>query len=87
MNGAALSGIDVLGAGRFIAWRNRVRGEASLGGINVESTSGCKVISNSLGTEGGPDLTLGPATSECLAFVGRDDVVVDLGTNNRIIRR
>ena len=87
VNGPALSGIDVLGAGRFIAWRNRVRGEASLGGINVDSTSGCKLISNSLGTEGGPDLTLGPATSECLAFVGRDDVVVDLGTNNRIIRR
>ena len=87
VTGPAFSGIDVVGAGRLIAWRNTVRGEASLGGINVDSTSGCKLISNSLGTEGGPDLVLGAATSECLTFVGRHDVVLDEGTNNRIIRR
>ena len=87
VSGPAVSGIDVLGARRLNAWRNTVRGETSLSGISVESTSGCKVISNSLGTEGGPDLVLGAATSECLAIVGRDDVVLDLGTNNRILRR
>ena len=87
VTGAAWSGIDVTGAGRLIAWRNAVRGEASLAGIHVDSTSGCKLISNSLGTEGGPDVLLGPATSECLAVVHRNDDVDDFGMNNWIIRR
>jgi hypothetical protein len=87
VNGPALSGIDVVGAGRLIAWRNAVRGEVSLAAITVDSTSRCKIISNSLGAKSGPDVALGPATSECLAVVGRHDVVLDQGTNNRIIRR
>ena len=63
-----------------------IRGRASVAGINVDTTSGCRILSNSLGS-GDPDLVLGPGTSSCLALVSRSDVVVDLGVNNRIIRR
>jgi hypothetical protein len=40
-----------------------------------------------LDTGAGPDLHLGSATSDCLAIVGSDDVVVDEGSANRIVRR
>jgi hypothetical protein len=85
--GPALSGIDVTGAGRLWAWRNVVRGEASLGGINVDLTSGCWLVRNVLETTGGPDLALGPDTQRCLAVVSHDDVVADQGTDNWILRR
>ena len=85
--GPALSGIDVYGAGRLWAWKNVVRGQASLGGINVDRTSGCWLARNALGTTGGPDLALGPDTRRCLAVVDHDDVVDDQGTGNWIFRR
>ena len=40
-----------------------------------------------LDTGTGPDLHLGHDTSDCLAIVGRDDVVVDKGVANRVIRK
>jgi hypothetical protein len=40
-----------------------------------------------LDTGTGPDLHLGSTTSDCLAVVGTDDVVVDEGSANRIIRQ
>jgi hypothetical protein len=85
--GPALSGIDVDGAGRLWAWKNVVQGQASLGGINVDRTSRCWLVRNALETTGGPDLVLGPDTRRCLAVVSHDDVVVDHGADNWILRR
>jgi hypothetical protein len=85
--GPALSGIDVSGAGRLWTWKNVVRGQASLGGINVDRTSGCWLARNALGTTGGPDLALGPDTRRCLAVVDHGDRVVDQGTGNWILFR
>lgn len=86
-SGPALAGIDAVGAGRLTAWSNVLRGRTSVAGINVDDTTGCRLLSNSLGTSGATDLALGPGTSRCLALVSRSDVVVDQGVDNRIVRR
>jgi hypothetical protein len=67
---------------------NRLAGRAGTG-LEVDATSGCRVWGNSmegLDTGDGPDLHLGPATSDCLAIVAAGDVVVDEGAANRVIR-
>jgi hypothetical protein len=87
VDGPALSGIEVHGAGRLWAWKNVVRGEASLGGISVDRTTGCWLVRNALETTGGSDLVLGRDTSRCLAVVGHDDIVDDYGTDNWIFFR
>lgn len=81
--------VEAWGAGRLWVGGNRFGGRAAAG-IKVDDTSGCRVYWNrldGLDTGGGPHLDLGRGTSECLAVVGQDDIVVDNGTDNRIIRR
>ena len=85
---AAASAVEAFGAGQLRARGNRIRGRAGAG-IRVDQTSGCEIFWNAFGgldTGGGPHLGLGAETSECLAVVGRDDIVVDDGTDNRIFR-
>jgi hypothetical protein len=87
--GAAASGITASGAGRLDLAGNRLSGKAGAG-LEVDATEGCRVHGNStrrLDTGGGPDLHLRSATSDCLAVVGPEDVVVDEGSANRVIRR
>jgi hypothetical protein len=87
--GPAESGITADGAGELKILDNRVRGEVTEG-ISVDVTQGCLVAGNSmrgLSTGAGPDLHLGPGTAGCTARVGRDDLVLDEGTGNRVIRR
>jgi hypothetical protein len=87
-DGAAASGITASGAGRLRIVANRLAGRAGTG-LEVDATSGCRVWGNSmegLDTGDGPDLHLGPATSDCLAIVAAGDVVVDEGAANRVIR-
>jgi hypothetical protein len=86
---AASSAVEAFGPGQLWAWGNRLRGRAAAG-IKLDETSNCRVFWNALAsidTGGGAHLDLGPRTSECLAFVGPDDIVVDDGKDNRIIRR
>jgi hypothetical protein len=86
---AATSGITANGAARLRLAGNRLKGRAA-SGLDVDATSGCRVWGNStegLDTGAGPDLRLGHDTSDCLAVVGPDDVVVDEGVANRVIRR
>jgi hypothetical protein len=87
--GAATSGITVRGAARPRLAENRLSGAAGTG-VEVDVTSRCRVQDNSfrgLDTAGGPDLRLGPETSDCVAVVGPRDLVQDEGVNNRVIRR
>jgi len=86
---AAATGITASGAARLRIGGNRLRGKAGAG-LEVDATSGCRVLRNSmqeLDTGAGPDLHLGSATSDCLAIVAPDDVVVDEGSANHIVRR
>ena len=86
---AAASGVTANGAARVRLSGNRLSGTAG-SGLEVDATSGCWVWGNSMGgldTGTGPDLHLGHDTSDCLAIVGPDDVVVDEGVANRVIRR
>ena len=87
--GPAASGITVAGSARLKLAGNRLAGTASAG-IDVDVAQGCLVLGNSfrgLETGAGPDLHLGRDTSDCLAVVGRGDVVQDDGSNNNVIRR
>lgn len=87
--GAAATGITARGAARPRIAGNRVSGRAGTG-VSVDSTSGCVVLGNAfagLDTGAGPDLRLGPDTSDCLAIVASDDTVVDEGSANRVVRR
>ncbi len=87
--GAAASGITASGAGRLRIAANRLAGRGGTG-LEVDATDACQVWGNSmegLDTGEGPDLHLGPATSDCVAIVGPGDVVVDEGSGNRVIRR
>ncbi len=86
---AAASGITAIGAARLRLGGNKLAGKAGTG-LEVDATNGCRVLGNSmrgLDTGAGPDLHLGSATSDCLAIVAEDDVVVDEGSANRIVRR
>jgi hypothetical protein len=88
-NGPAASGVSAFGAGVLRMDGNRLSGSASVG-IVVDDTAGCRLSRNvlqSLDTQGGPDILLGPATRGCLAVVGAQDTVDDQGQNNRIRRR
>jgi hypothetical protein len=87
--GPAASGITVAGSARLKIAGNRLTGTAALG-IDVDAAEGCLVLGNAvrdLDTAGGPDLHLGPDTRDCLAVVGKHDLVQDEGSNNRVIRR
>jgi parallel beta-helix repeat protein len=87
--GPAARGITVTGSARLKLAGNRLSGEAGAG-IEVDVANGCLVLGNSfqgLETAAGPDLLLGSETSDCLAIVGRHDLVRDEGSNNRVIRR
>jgi hypothetical protein len=87
--GAAASAISADGAAHLKLLGNRLSGEAGVG-LHVDTTRGCLVSGNSVGaleTGAGPDLRLGPGTRACLAVVGRDDVVQDDGSGNRVLRR
>jgi len=86
---ATTSGITASGAARLRLAGNRLAGRAA-SGLEVDATSGCRVRGNSLetlDTGAGPDLRLGHDTSDCLAIVGPEDVVVDEGVANRVVRR
>ena len=87
--GTAASGITVVGSARLKLAGNRLSGKAAVG-IDVDVAEGCLVLGNSvrdLDTAGGPDLHLGSNTTDCLALVGKHDLVQDDGSNNRVIRR
>jgi hypothetical protein len=86
---AVASGMTLVGAARPKLGMNRLSGRAARG-VDLDETQRCLVLGNSfrgLDTAGGPDLRLGGGTSDCLAVVGRDDVVVDEGRANRVVRR
>jgi hypothetical protein len=86
---SAASGVTATGASGLRVAGNRFSGAASTG-IDLDVTEGCRVYRNSLqglATSPGPDLHLGPGTTDCVAFVGRADVVVDEGVANRIVSR
>jgi hypothetical protein len=85
----AASGITASGAGRLQIAANRLAGRAAFG-LDVDETAGCRISWNSmhwLDTAGGADLHLGSTTSDCIAVVAPEDVVVDDGSANRVIRR
>ena len=87
--GPAVSGITARGSAQLRLTGNSLSGAASTG-LEVDVTNGCLVRGNSvrgLETEGGPDLHLGSNTSDCVAIVGRQDLVQDDGSGNRVIRR
>jgi hypothetical protein len=86
---AAVSGISANGAARLRLLDNSFTGRAGAG-LEVDTTSGCRISGNllqSLDTGAGPDLHLGSGTSDCLAVVAPDDVVVDEGSANTIVRQ
>ena len=86
---AATSGISVNGAARLRLVDNSLAGTAGAG-LDVDTTSGCRISGNVLqylDTGAGPDLRLGSGTSDCLAVVAPDDVVVDEGSANSIVRQ
>jgi hypothetical protein len=88
-SGRATSGVTTTGAGHLRIRGNRLSGRAAAG-VDVDRTSECRLRGNDLRglrTGDGPDLRLGPSTSECVAVVSHADVVVDLGTANRVVRR
>jgi hypothetical protein len=88
-NGPAASGITAVGSARLKIASNRLSGKAAVG-IAVDVAEGCLVLGNAvrdLDTAGGPDLHLGSNTTDCLAVVGKHDLVQDDGSNNRVIRR
>ncbi len=81
----AASGITVAGSSRLKLSGNRLSGAAGIG-IDVDVANGCLVLRNSfrgLETGTGPDLHLGSETSDCVAWVGKRDLVQDDGVNNR----
>ena len=85
----AVSGLEAWGARRLWVYGNALSGWAGTG-IGVDDTTGCRVFGNALAdldSGSGPDLELGLGTSGCLAVVGLDDVVLDQGTGNQIVRR
>jgi hypothetical protein len=85
----AASGITVSGAAPLHVGANRLAGRAATG-ISVGATEGCRIWANAmdeLDTAGGPDVLLGPDTSDCVAFVAAGDVVQDDGSANRVLRR
>jgi hypothetical protein len=87
--GPAASGITAVGAADLRLLDNRLKGAVGVG-IRVDVTRGCLVAGNStsgLSTGTGPDVHLGPGTQGCTARVGRDDLVLDQGAGNRVIRR
>ena len=87
--GPAASGITAKGSARLKLAGNRLSGKADTG-LEVDVTIGCLVRGNSvrdLETEGGPDLHLGSNTSDCVAVVGKHDLVLDEGSANRVVRR
>jgi hypothetical protein len=87
--GPAVSGMSARGSVRLKLAGNRLSGHVGTG-IDVDATDGCLVLANSfsgLETDPGPDLHLGSATSDCVALVGKHDLVEDDGVNNRLIRR
>jgi hypothetical protein len=86
---AATSGITVNGAARLRLVDNSLAGAVGAG-LDVNTTSGCRISGNllqDLDTGAGPDLHLGADTSDCLAVVAPDDVVVDEGSANTIVRQ
>ncbi len=93
---AAFSGIDVFGAGSLFIARNTIRGRVQAiegfgggTGVAIDQTTRCRILLNDfadLETVAGPDLHLGPETSECLSVVYRNDEVLDEGTDNRLFR-
>jgi hypothetical protein len=86
---AAVSGISANGAARLRLVDNSFTGRAGAG-LEVDTTSGCRISGNllqNLDTGAGPDLHLGSETSDCVAVVAPDDVVVDEGSANTIVRR
>jgi hypothetical protein len=88
-DGAAASGITATGAARLRLTGNRLAGRVA-SSLEVDATSGCRAWGNALetlDTGAGPDLHLGHDTSDCFAVVAPDDVVVDEGVANRVIRR
>ncbi len=85
----ATDGLKVLGAARLRVRDNQLGGRV-LSGLTVDQATGCRVSRNAFDWElagTGPDLRLGAETSGCVAFVGPDDVVVDEGRDNRVVRR
>jgi len=86
--GAVASGITARGSSRLKIAANRLSGKAGTG-LEVDATSGCLVLDNFLeGLETqGSDVHLGSDTSDCVAAVGRRDIVQDDGVANRVIRR
>jgi hypothetical protein len=83
------SGITVSGAAPLQIADNRLAGRAATG-ISVDETEGCRIWGNAmheLDTAGGADVLLGSATSDCVAFVARGDVVQDDGSANHVRRR
>jgi hypothetical protein len=87
--GEAATGITVKGANRPKLAANRLSGRAGTA-LEVDSTNGGLVLGNSLEgleTTVGPDVHLGSETSDCVAIVGKGDLVQDDGVNNRVIRR
>ena len=87
--GPAATGITAMGSARLRLAGNRLSGQAGTG-LDVDATNGCVVLRNSLNgleTKEGPDVHLGSDTSDCLAIVGRHDLVQDDGVNNRVAHR
>ena len=85
----ATDGLKVIGAARLQVKDNRLEGRV-LNGLTVDDTTRCRVSGNAFDWElagTGPDLLLGGETSGCVARVRPDDVVVDEGRDNRVIRR
>lgn len=88
-SGPAASAVTATGAGHLGVRANRFVGRAAVG-VDIDRTVGCRVVNNALSalaTDPGPDVRLGPQTSDCLAIVGARDTVVDEGSGNRVIRR
>jgi hypothetical protein len=85
----ATDGLKVIGASHLQVLENRLGGRV-LSGLTVDRATGCRLWRNAFDWElagTGPDLRLGPDTSGCVAWVGPDDVVVDEGRDNRVVRR
>jgi hypothetical protein len=83
--GPATSGMSARGAARLRLVRNVLTGAAGAG-IDVDETEGCLLWHNSFSHLSASlhDLGLGPSTSDCLAVVAPDDVVVDEGSANHV---
>ncbi len=82
----AASGLTVSGAAPLEVAANRLAGRAAAG-ISVDATEGCRIWGNSmqeLDAAGGPDVFLGPGTSDCVAIVAPGDVVANEGSANQV---